>query len=164
MAATMLSVNLLAGSGNIYTTTSPQIVSGKENDHPIVYQIVKIDNTPVVKSECSEETKNDKACVQELIYKYADQYEIDRELALNVALCESELKTTAIGDGGKARGVYQFHKPTFDLLSKKMGEKMDYKNTEDNIKLAMWAFSTDRGFHWSCYRKITANSPEFAFK
>lgn len=158
----MLSVNLLAGSGNIYTTTSPQIVIGKENDHPIVYQIVDIDHKPIIASACSEETKNDKACITELIYKYADQYEIDRDLALSVAKCESELKTTAIGDSGKARGVYQFHKPTFDLLSKKMGEKMNYKNTEDNIKLAMWAFSTDRGFHWSCYRKITAASPEFA--
>lgn len=109
------------------------------------------------KSECSEETKDTKACVTELIFKYADQYEIDRDLALSVAQCESELKTTAIGDGGRARGVYQFHRPTFDLLSRKMGEKLDYKNTEDNIKLAMWAFSTDRGFHWSCYKKITSS-------
>lgn len=159
----MLSVNLLAGSGNIYTTTSPQIIPGQETDHPIVYQIVNIDNISVIKSECSEETKNDKACIIELIYKYADQYDIDRDLALSVAKCESELKTTAIGDSGKARGVYQFHKPTFDMLSKRMGEKLNYKNTEDNIRLAMWAFSTDRGFHWSCYRKITS-AAELALK
>lgn len=108
------------------------------------------------KSECSEETKNDKPCVVELIYKYADIYKVDRDLALDVAKCESELRPTAVGDGGRARGVYQFHKPTFEMLSKRMGEKLDYRDTEDSVKLAMWAFATDRGFHWSCYRKITS--------
>ncbi|MFA5987453.1 MAG: transglycosylase SLT domain-containing protein [Candidatus Paceibacterota bacterium] len=103
---------------------------------------------------CSGEGAKTKECIIGLIEKYSKQYELPKQLALDIAACESNLKPTAVGDGGKAYGIYQFHKPTFSLLSKKMGEKLDYYSIEDNIRLAIWAISTDRGFHWSCYNKL----------
>ena len=97
----------------------------------------------------------DAACVRELITLYAKRYGVNREIALLVARCESEFKTTAVGDGGKAYGVYQFHKPTFREFAAKSGEEgLEYKDPEDSIKLAMWAFSTGRADHWSCYGKV----------
>ncbi len=107
-------------------------------------------------SACDADAKS-KECVIELINKYADQYDVSAKLALDIANCESELKTTAIGDSGKAYGVYQFHKPTFQEFSKKFGdETLNYHDTEDNIQLAIWALAHNKGYHWSCYRKIAA--------
>ncbi len=74
---------------------------------------------------------------------------------MNIADCESHFKTDAHGDGGRAYGPFQFHKKTFEMFAKKFGEKLDYLNTEDNIKLAVWALGSDRGRHWSCYKKLS---------
>lgn len=104
-----------------------------------------------------EECTN-KACITELITAYAKVYGVDPDFALAIAKCESELKTTAVGDGGRARGVFQFHKPTFEMFAKKMGQPdLDYKNTEDNVNVAMWAFAHDKQSHWSCTEKIALN-------
>lgn len=106
--------------------------------------------------------KESKECIIELIKKYSEHYDFPENIALKVASCESEFKPTALGDGGKAYGIYQFHKPTFEMFSKKLEkienlpEKLIYHNTEDSIKLAIWALSTDRGHHWTCYRRIAS--------
>mgnify|MGYP001607984416 CR=1 FL=1 len=93
--------------------------------------------------------------MKELIEFYADMYGVKREVALKVAQCESEFKTTAVGDSGKAYGVFQFHKPTFTEFSQKFGdESLEYKNVEHSIELAMWAISHGMGHHWTCYRNL----------
>ncbi|MDO8493669.1 MAG: transglycosylase SLT domain-containing protein [bacterium] len=114
-----------------------------------------IDPAVIAAKVCDVDEKS-KECVVALIKKYADQYDFPEKMALAVASCESEFKTTALGDRGKAYGIYQFHKPTFEMFSKKLGEKLNYHDTEDNIKLAIWALSQDKGHHWTCYRKISA--------
>lgn len=111
---------------------------------------VVVQEPPLVTQECA-----DKACVTDLIRRYARYYGVDEDYALAIAKCESEFKTTAIGDGGRARGVYQFHKPTFHEFAKKMGESnLSYEDTEDNIKVAMWAFAHDKDHHWTCSKKV----------
>ncbi len=88
---------------------------------------------------------------------YAKRYGVDAKLAMKVAKCESEYRTNVYGDSGKAYGVYQFHKPTFELFAKAYGdESMDYKNPEHSIKLALLAISHGEGDHWTCYRKVKA--------
>jgi soluble lytic murein transglycosylase-like protein len=102
-----------------------------------------------------ETSCTNKECVKQLIDFYADFYGVDNELALNIAKCESELRHDAKGDGGKAYGVFQFHKPTFEEFARAYGdETLDYKNPKDNIKLAMWAISEGRGNNWTCYAKV----------
>jgi soluble lytic murein transglycosylase-like protein len=118
-------------------------------------------STPIVISACDTDEKS-KECIFELIKKYSEHYDYSEKIALKVASCESEFKPTALGDGGKAYGIYQFHKPTFNEFAKKLEkleklpEKMDYHDTEDNIKLAIWALSKDKGHHWTCYRRIAS--------
>ena len=132
-------------AGNLFIT--PQLSAIQD------IGLESIDPAVIAAKVCDADEKS-KECVVALINKYADQYDFDQKLALDIATCESELKTNAVGDHGKAYGIYQFHKPTFDEFSKKLGEKMDYHDTEDNIKLAIWALSKDKGQHWSCYRHI----------
>lgn len=96
----------------------------------------------------------EKKCIVELIEKYSAEYNYSKKTAKAVAYCESEYKANAVGDHGKAYGVYQFHRATFEMFSKQMGEKLDYYNPEDNIKLAIWALANDKENHWSCYKKI----------
>jgi len=98
----------------------------------------------------------DKECISNLITHYAKIYKVDPKYAIDIAKCESMLNPTAVGDGGLAYGVFQFHKPTFEMFAKKIGESLDYYKTEDNIKLAVWAFANDREFHWTCARKLAA--------
>ncbi len=103
--------------------------------------------------ECSSKEKQ---CVINLIEKYSKEYNYPTQLAKDIAYCESEYKPTALGDSGKAYGIYQFHKNTFNLFSKEKGEVLDYYNTEDNIKLAIWALANDKENHWTCYKKVAS--------
>lgn len=99
----------------------------------------------------------DISCVKDLITFYADAYDVDETTALSVARCESEFKSTAIGDGGRAYGVFQFHEQTFREFAKQFGnETLEYKNPEHSIQLAMWALANGKGNHWTCYRKLEA--------
>ena len=101
----------------------------------------------------------DKECVKQMIIFYADMYGIHPEMALAVAQCESQLKTTAVGDHGLAYGVYQFHESTFDLFKKQFGdESLEYKNTEHQVELALWAISHGKGANWTCYRNLPAKT------
>lgn len=125
---------------------APDKAAGSQiSDEPKVVTQVKA--TP---AECA-----DKECITKLIVKYSKKYEVDQNLSLAVAKCESQLNPVAVGDSGKAYGVYQFHKPTFDMFSKMMREKLNYKSTEDNIKVAVWALSNGLEDHWTCYEKVT---------
>jgi len=104
---------------------------------------------------CQDGKQESRTCISTLITAYAKKYGVNKKVALAVAECESNLRGNVFGDSGKAYGTYQFHKPTFSDFSKKMGENLDYYNTEDNIKLAMWALANDKEYHWSCYNKVT---------
>lgn len=83
------------------------------------------------------------------------EYKVDPVFALNIAKCESGFREKVYGDSGKAYGIYQFHKPTFELFKKKAGApSLDYKNPDDQIELAVWAFANGLDSHWSCTRII----------
>lgn len=114
-----------------------------------------LDVSPAVAviAACDVDGKS-KECVVELIKKYANFFDVSEKLALDIADCESDFRVDAYGDGGRAYGPYQFHEKTFKLFSKKLGEKLDYFDLEDNIRLAIWALANDKGHHWSCYKKV----------
>lgn len=86
--------------------------------------------------------------------KYAAQYKVDASLLKKVMWCESSNNPKAIGDGGLAKNVMQFHKPTFDSYSNKLGEELSYDSYKDQIKLAAYMFSIGEAHHWTCYKKV----------
>jgi len=101
-----------------------------------------------------KETYSAEPTIPELINRFALEYGVDHNLALSVAKCESGLKPTTSGDGGKANGVFQYWKPTFERHSKEFGEELNYESPYDQIKLAMWAFSKGYAREWTTYRAI----------
>jgi hypothetical protein len=64
---------------------------------------------------------------------------------------ESSWNPYAIGDNGKAYGLAQFHKETFDMFSKKYGISLDYYNSKDQIILLILMFNDGYGYHWTAY-------------
>ena len=92
----------------------------------------------------------------EMVDKYAIQYGVNQTIFKKVMYCESGGKPAPKGhnDGGRAYGIMQFHRPTFDSYSKKLGEKLDYKSYNDQIKLAAYMFSIGEANHWTAYRAL----------
>lgn len=71
------------------------------------------------------------------------------------AKCESNFRETAVGDGGLAYGVMQFHEATFNWFKKLSGmTELEYRNSYDQVDLAVWAFQNNLNSHWSCWRKL----------
>lgn len=87
-----------------------------------------------------------------LISHFSVVYGASTDELTKVMKCESNFNPKAVGDGGKARNVYQYHKPTFDAFSKDFGEQLDYNSYYDQIKLTAWAFSKGKSYkrHWTC--------------
>jgi hypothetical protein len=83
--------------------------------------------------------------IEERLDKWAKLYDI--------ADCESKLDHNATGDNGRAFGILQFHKQTFDWLSRKAQVNGDYFSKRDQIALGLWAFDNGYGYLWTCYKK-----------
>lgn len=94
--------------------------------------------------------------VQEAISYYSKLYDTSSTEISRVIFCESSNNPNAKGDGGRAFGVAQFHKPTFDSFSKLMGEKLDYYSYHDQIKLMAWIWKNYPQYksHWTCSRIV----------
>lgn len=75
----------------------------------------------------------------------ADKYGIDEMRFIKLIQCESGFNEKAIGDKGKAFGLLQFHRPTFDLYCK--GE---YTNPKDQIRCGAEMISQNLAYHWVC--------------
>jgi hypothetical protein len=86
--------------------------------------------------------------------KYAKQYGVDPVIFKKVMFCESHNKQSAIGDSGRAVGVFQFHKGTFDGYAKKLGKTLDINSYRDQIELAAYMFSIGEARHWTAYRAV----------
>lgn len=83
-------------------------------------------------------------------------YGIDPVLAVEVLKCESGFNHEGLyGDGGRAYGVAQFHKGTFEWFKKDAGRPdLEYTSATDQIELFAWAVKNGRASHWTCWRDI----------
>lgn len=90
----------------------------------------------------------------ETIDHYASLYGANATELRKVMRCESGGRQSAVGDGGLAIGVYQYHRATFTNLSKKLGEQLNIDSEHDQIKLTAWAFANGHGNNWTAYRAI----------
>jgi hypothetical protein len=80
--------------------------------------------------------------------KYFDQ------LTEDIIKCESSGIENAVGDGGLAYGVAQFHRETFNWMCKLSGKNLNYYNAQDQKELLRWALENGYQRHWTCYSKV----------
>lgn len=85
----------------------------------------------------------------------AELYEIPKKSYLDTIDCESNWKITALGDGGKAYGLAQFHRPTFEMFKQSRGLDVEYDSAKGQLELMAWAFANDLQHHWTCYGMVT---------
>jgi len=91
---------------------------------------------------------------KEYVTKYSKQFLVDEQTLQKVMHCESGGRIHVYGDNGRAYSVMQFHKPTFESYSKKLGEELDYYSYQDQIKLSAFMFSIGEGDNWTAYRAL----------
>lgn len=92
---------------------------------------------------------------RDYIQYYASKYDAPTQQLLTVAKCESTFSQEAVGDNGKANGIFQYHKPTWDRYSKLMGEELDYYSAHDQAKLTAFVFKNypNEKRAWTCATK-----------
>lgn len=80
------------------------------------------------------------------------------ELEYNVAMCESSMNNTLVGDLDSkypAYGLYQFQVRTFNSLKVLAGmSELSIDNARDQLKLFRWAITNGYGSYWTCYNKL----------
>lgn len=92
--------------------------------------------------------------IQGQIDYYSLMYGVDKNLSSKVIQCESHYNINAVGDEGRSRGIAQFQEPSFNRLSRLMGEELDYNSSHDQIKLMVWSIANGHGMEWTAYRAI----------
>jgi len=92
--------------------------------------------------------------IKRAISYVAKKYLLDESELMQVIKCESSFRTTAIGDGGLAYGLLQFHRPTFDGFC-----EGNYYSAKDQLTCAakMWSEKESNKLHWSCFRNYFMN-------
>lgn len=104
--------------------------------------------------------------IQEIITHYAEQYEVSVPIALAVARCESQFGKLSDGDGGNAKGLWQYWDDTWNRHYKEFYKETAIElvkgNQIDDTQLAMWAFSKGKSKEWSTYRAII-NGGNYSF-
>lgn len=88
------------------------------------------------------------------------QYGIPAAVVKNVLKHESDYDPNAVGDHGKAHGIPQYHKGTFDQYEadyfRATGEHLNYASSEDEIKLMVWQwkyYPATKGL-WSTFKTL----------
>lgn len=93
--------------------------------------------------------------IQTIITHYAKEYDVSVPVALAVARCESQFGKLPDGDGGKAKGLWQYWDDTwhrhYKEFYKETGIELIKGNQKDDTQLAMWAFSKGKATEWTTY-------------
>lgn len=91
--------------------------------------------------------------IKEAIREVAIKYGVDNSQLIQVIKCESGFNAKAIGDSGKAYGLLQYHKPTFDGFC-----SGDYHSPKDQLNCVGKMWQTERlKLHWSCWKTYFSN-------
>jgi len=120
----------------------------------IVLAIVFLSYSPTASIAQAPTRGTNQYTPKELAEHYASISQGESRYTSAVIACESQYNPTAKGDGNRALGVAQFHKATFERLSKLMGEELDYYSYYDQTKLLAWGLENGYGNNWSAYRAI----------
>jgi len=94
---------------------------------------------------------------------WSAMYGVNLQLAYNICYLESSYNPQAVGDNGKAVGLWQWHKPSIDYVNRKMVEAGEIeKMPEEDTRKDIW-FSTQAAMYtmgklglyrwWSTYER-----------
>ena len=91
-----------------------------------------------------------------LVWIEAKRWNLDYEKIHKLITCESSWNPQAKGDKGKAYGLLQFWKSTFDAYSQKYGyTNLEYTSSTHQILLAMRMISEGERANWTCAKYQT---------
>jgi len=91
---------------------------------------------------------------QSLVSHYAGVYAYDEKTLQAVMRCESRGDRNTVGDGGRSFGIFQIQKETWKRFTREMGETLDINSSNDQAKVAAWAFANGKANEWSTYVAI----------
>jgi hypothetical protein len=87
-----------------------------------------------------------------IITLYANLYGVPPDYALCVAQAESRLDPAAVGDSGRAAGLWQFHEPFWREMRAEMGRDADPAlrfDVRESTETAMYAMRRGYWEKWS---------------
>jgi hypothetical protein len=95
---------------------------------------------------------------QELIHyieRFAKEYGVSVRYLVCLAREESRFDPNAIGDGGRAHGVWQYHLATWQMFRRQMGLSTEDLRAceEEATRTTAWAISKGLDRHWSVAEK-----------
>lgn len=114
--------------------------------------IVLAQDTETNNSSLPEKPSSERA--KEILGYYFSKYGGDYYELYTVLQCESSFNHNQYGDGGRAFGIAQFHRPTWDRFNKLRGTNLDYYGLEDQIDMFTWSFNNGLKSHWTCWSKL----------
>jgi hypothetical protein len=128
----------------------------------VVYQIRQGQYREIERSELVARQLTQKEELQLYLYEQVGydykQYDTIRKVIEGVPQRgihgESNWDVDAVGDGGLAISVSQFHEETFNWFSELSGIEGEYTNPFDQLKLMVWAFNNNLARHWTVYRLL----------
>jgi soluble lytic murein transglycosylase-like protein len=122
----------------------------KEQDMEIKSPLPDLNEVEEFKKESQTDAKEGKT-IYDYVEIYSNLYGVDEDLALCVLARESNGRSEAVGDNGKAVGPWQFHVRTWESFRKEMGENTVDLRTDpfESTRTAIWAFYNGYGFHWT---------------
>ena len=104
------------------------------------------------------------AVVKALIIMYATIYNVSPTLALRICELESDFCVTAIGDNGRAHGLFQIHNngedSSWQIIRRAMGETPEdlRLDARENVRTAMYGIGVmGLGRWWSTFEQAKAN-------
>lgn len=96
------------------------------------------------------------ADIKQSVLKWGARYNVDTDLIICVIMNESSGLVDPCNevndcDNGKAVGICQFHKPTWEMFRREMGlSTVDERaNPDKAIRTMVWAFKNGYGNHWT---------------
>ena len=82
---------------------------------------------------------------------YSVIYDVNASTMLGTVNCESGFKHEGLyGDGGRAYGISQFHRPTFEQFC----PDLNYDKMQDQLQCMARMFSDDQQSHWTCFTNL----------
>lgn len=95
------------------------------------------------------EPKKEIVDIQEYIVKQARIFALDEVKVLNIAKCESALKSSARGDFGASRGIWQIHSGYHPEITDQQAFDVEW-----STKWALTQMKAGRWNWWTCSKKV----------
>jgi len=104
---------------------------------------------------------NGRECLEQMVDKYAEMYEVNASEMKAVIMCESSWNPDAVNwqDSHKesegSHGIAQYSRQTIAFYGGKIGmADADPYNPEEAIQVMAYMFSKNKETQWSCWSKI----------